>query len=70
MSTHKVLTTTAKNKLGEKIAFRNCTVPETKVAQIYQALKYKQQPFKRRKICSTQMHPPDSIFACLAMSPS
>jgi len=45
-------------------------VPETKVAQIYQALKYKQQPFKRRKICSTQMHPPDSIFACLAMSPS
>lgn len=68
MSTQKVLTTTAENKLGEQIAFRNCTVPQTEVAEIYEALKYKQQPFKRRKICSTQTHPPDSIFVCLAMS--
>ncbi|MGC9152082.1 MAG: IS1634 family transposase [Microbacter sp.] len=68
MSTQKVLTTTAKNKLGEQVAFRNCTMPETQVAEIYEALKYRQQPFKRRKICSTQTHPPDSIFTCLAMS--
>jgi transposase len=68
MSTQKVLTTTAENKLGEQVAFRNCTMPQTEVAEIYEALKYKQQPFKRRKICSTQTHPPDSIFTCLAMS--
>lgn len=68
MSTQKVLTTTTENKLGEKVAFRNCTVPETIVIEIYQALNYKQQPFKRLKICSTQKHSPDSIFACLAMS--
>jgi hypothetical protein len=68
MSTQKVLTTTAENKLGEQVAFRNCTVPESKVVEIYDALKYKHQPFKRRKICSTQTHPPNSKNHCLAIS--
>jgi len=68
MSTQKVVTATAENKLGETVAFRNCTTPQTKVAEIYDALKYKHQPFKRRKICSTQTHPPDRIFNCLATS--
>jgi hypothetical protein len=68
MSTQKVVTTTAENKLGEMVAFRNCTTPQTNVIEIYDALKYKHQPFKKRKICSTQTHPPDSIPTCLAMS--
>jgi hypothetical protein len=68
MSTQKVVTTTAENKLGETVAFRNCTTPQTKVTEIYDALKYKHQPFKRRKICSTQTHPPDSILNCIAIS--
>jgi hypothetical protein len=68
MSTQKVLTTTAENKLGEQVAFRNCTVPEANVIEIYEALKYKQQPFKRRKICSTQTHPPDRLFGCITIS--
>jgi uncharacterized protein YutE (UPF0331/DUF86 family) len=34
MSTQKVVTTTAENKLRETIAFRNCTTPQTKVAEI------------------------------------
>ncbi|HQG68005.1 MAG TPA: hypothetical protein PLW20_05330, partial [Paludibacteraceae bacterium] len=49
-----------------KIPLESCRSQE--VAEIYEALKYKQQLFKRRKICSTQTHPPDSIFTCLAMS--
>jgi len=53
MSTQKVVTTTAENKLGETVAFRNCTTPKVKMAEIYDALKYKHQPFKRRKNCST-----------------
>jgi len=31
------------------------------VIEIYDALKYKHQPFKKRKICSTQTHPPECI---------
>ncbi len=49
MSTQKVVTTTIENKLGETIAFRNCTTPQTNVAEIYDALKYKYQLFKKRK---------------------
>jgi hypothetical protein len=68
MATQKVVTTIAENKLGETVAFRNSTVPQTKVAEIYDAPKYKHQPFKRRKICSTQTHLPDRMLACLEMS--
>lgn len=68
MSTQKALTTTAENKLGETVAFRNCTVPDAKVIEIYDALKYKHQPFKKRKICSTQTHPPDNVMSCLAIN--
>jgi hypothetical protein len=34
MSMQKVVTTTAKNKLGETVAFRNCTTPQTNVIEI------------------------------------
>ena len=64
----KVLTTTAENKLEEQVAFRNCSMTQAQVAEIYDALKYKQQPFKRRKICSTQTHPTNSLYNCLTMS--
>jgi hypothetical protein len=36
MSTQKVVTTTSENKLGEIIAFRNGTTPQTKVTEIYE----------------------------------
>lgn len=68
MSSQKVLTTTAENKLGEQIAFRNCTTPDAKLIEIYDALKYKHHPFKRRKVCSTQIHPPNTIHSCISIS--
>lgn len=54
MSTQKAVTTTALNKLGEKIEFRMCTKPTEKANDIYKKLKYKTMPFKKMKICSTQ----------------
>lgn len=54
MSTQKAVTTTAVNKLGEKIEFRMCTKPTEKANDIYKKLKYKTMPFKKMKICSTQ----------------
>ena len=68
MSTQKAVTTTAVNKLGERVAFRNCTLPESKVAEIYDALNYKHQPFKRRKICTPQTYPPEYSSCCTAIS--
>ncbi len=67
MSTQKIVTTTAVNKLGESVAFRNCTIPESKVVAIYDALKYKHQPFKRRKICTPQTHPSDHVISYTAI---
>lgn len=54
MSTQKAVTTTAVNKLGEKVEFRMCTKPTEKANDIYKRLKYKTMPFKKMKICSTQ----------------
>lgn len=54
MATQKTVTTCAKNKLGEMVSMRVCTVPEEKLQGIYDALLYKNQPYKRKKICSTQ----------------
>lgn len=68
MSTQKAVTTTAVNKLGERVAFRNCTLPESKVAEIYDAMNYQHQPFKRRKICTPQTYPPEYSSCCTAIS--
>lgn len=68
MSTQKAVTTTAVNKPGERVAFRNCTLPESKVAEIYDALNYQHQPFKRRKICTPQTYPPEYSSCCTAIS--
>lgn len=54
MSTQKAVTSTAINKLGEKVEFRMCTKPTEKANDIYRRLKYKKIPFKKMKICSTQ----------------
>lgn len=54
MNTQKAVTTTAVNKLGEKVEFRMCTKPTEKANDIYKRLKYKTMPFKKMKICSTQ----------------
>lgn len=54
MATQKTVVTCAKNKLGEMVSMKVCTVPEEKLQGIYDALLYKNQPYKRKKICSTQ----------------
>ncbi|HHT29863.1 hypothetical protein [Petrimonas mucosa] len=58
------MTTTAVNKLGERVAFRNCTLLESKVAEIYDVLNYQHQLFKRRKIY-TPPNLPARIFTLL-----
>lgn len=54
MSTQKAVTTEAVNALGEKIQSRICSEPIKQVALIYKALHYKDRPFRKIKICSTQ----------------
>jgi Transposase len=54
MATQKAVTTCAVNKLGETVRMRTCTVPEEKLQGLYDALRYKSHPYKRKKICSTQ----------------
>ena len=54
MSTQKAVTTEAFNALGEKVQTRICSEPTKEVAAIYKALNYKDRPFRKIKICSTQ----------------
>ncbi|MGL5938145.1 MAG: hypothetical protein ACRCY5_05400, partial [Phocaeicola sp.] len=54
MSTQKAVTTEGINALGEKIETRICSDPTKDATQIYKALKYKDRPFRKIKICSTQ----------------
>ncbi|MGL5636400.1 MAG: IS1634 family transposase [Bacteroidales bacterium] len=54
MSTQKVVTTKALNALDEKVETKICSEPTKDVTSIYKALKYKDRPFKKIKICSTQ----------------
>jgi len=49
MNTQKTVTTIVKNNLEESISIRKCSEPTQKVQQIYDALKYKHAPFKRKK---------------------
>jgi len=49
MNTQKAVTTVAENDKEEMILIRQCSEPTPKVTQIYDALKYKSQPFKRKK---------------------
>jgi hypothetical protein len=54
MNTQKAVTTTALNASEDLIVIRACSEPNQKVKQLYEAMKYKPHPFKRKKICSTQ----------------
>jgi hypothetical protein len=49
MNTQKAVTTTAQNKSDEIIYIRRCSEPNEKVKTIYQILKYKTVPFKKKK---------------------
>lgn len=49
MNTQKLVTTSFKNIDNQTIVIRQCTVPEQKASQIYDALVYKPVPFHRKK---------------------
>ncbi len=49
MNTQKCVTTTVQNTIEQWISIRKCSEPEDKAKQIYDALKYKQAPFIRKK---------------------
>lgn len=54
MKTQKAVTTEATNGLGEHVEYRICTEPTIKAKEIYDKLRYRQKPFRRKlKICST-----------------
>jgi hypothetical protein len=49
MNTQKAVTTTAQNNQDEIIQIRRCTEPNEKVKRIYEILKYKPEPYKKKK---------------------
>lgn len=49
MNTQKIVTTTMINEYDQQIIIRQCSEPTDQVNQIYTALKYKPQPFTRKK---------------------
>ena len=44
-----LFSTTMENNYGQQIIIRQCSEPTEEVKEIYSALKYKSQPFTRRK---------------------
>ena len=57
MTTQKTVTTCAMNKLGETVKIRTCTIPEEKLNAIHDALRYKAQPYKRKKFVVPKSDP-------------
>jgi hypothetical protein len=49
MNTQKIVTTSMENSYGQQIIIRQCSEPTEEVKVIYAALKYKPQPFTRKK---------------------
>jgi hypothetical protein len=49
MKTQKAVTTLAQNIHDEVIVIRRCSEPNRQVRKIYDALKYKYAPFKKKK---------------------
>ena len=49
MNTQKIVTTTMENDHNQQIIIRQCSEPTDQVNKIYTALKYKPQPFSRKK---------------------
>ena len=54
---------TAQNNCEQIIQIRRCSEPEQKVKQIYQALKYKSTPFKKRKVVVHKPKPKEGEIA-------
>jgi hypothetical protein len=50
MDTQHSVTSTMCNKQGEKITIRKCSNPIKEVKEIYEALKYKQQPYVKKSV--------------------
>ena len=48
-NTQKVITTTAKNSLEQLVSIRKCSEPDKNLQDIYDILKSKYQPFRKRK---------------------
>jgi transposase len=48
-NTQKVITTTAKNSLDQRVSIRKCSEPDKTLQDIYDILKSKYQPFGKRK---------------------
>lgn len=49
MNTQKLVTTTVENEKGDLIQVKQCSVPTMKAKEIYDKLKYKQTPIRRKK---------------------
>jgi hypothetical protein len=49
MNTQKAVTTLAQNHIEDLIIIRRCSEPNQKVIELYDALKYKYAPFKKKK---------------------
>jgi hypothetical protein len=49
MNTQKAVTTLTQNEQEEVIMIRRCSEPNPQVRKIYNALKYKYAPFKKKK---------------------
>ena len=49
MNSQKIVTTTMENEYDQQIIIRQCSEPTDQANKIYTALKYKPQPFSRRK---------------------
>jgi transposase len=54
MNTQKLVTTTMNDKNGKKISIRTCSIPTFEARQIYESLRYKPQPFYRKKFVLPQ----------------
>ena len=59
LSTQKAITTEAVNALGERVEMRLCSDPTDRAAELYCALGYNPQPFKRYHI-QTSNPPPQT----------
>ena len=55
MNTQKAVTTTAQNNNEQIIQIRRCTEPNEKVKRIYNILKYKPEPYKKKKFVVHKM---------------
>ena len=67
MNSQKIVTTTMVNEYDQQIIIRQCSEPTDQVNKIYTALKYKPQPFSRKKSVvplrkSKKLKPPKNVL--------